>query len=92
MSMNWISTSSCEQLREAGVEDDQLAVVLHDHVAGVQVGVDEAVLEAHLEHRHADGLGELLLPLGVDLPAGRASTLVPRTNCMVRMRSLESSA
>ena len=38
---------------------NQLAVVLDDHVAGVEVGVNEAVLEAHLEHRAAHDIGEL---------------------------------
>ena len=79
-----------QQLREAGVEDDELAVVLHDHVAGVQVGVDEAVLEAHLEERHADGLGEPSARSAS--PRGSASTFVPRTNSMVRTRSPDSSA
>ena len=47
-----------ELLGDARVEHDQLGAVLHDHVAGVQVGVDEAVLEAHLEHHVAHRLGE----------------------------------
>jgi hypothetical protein len=47
-----------QQLREADVEYDQRIVVADHQVAGVQIGVDEAVLEAHLEHRRAQGLGE----------------------------------
>ena len=73
MSMNWISTSSWSSFARPTSKMTSCAVVLHDHVAGVQVGVDEAVLEAHLEQRHAHGLGELVAYVGAGAAARRPS-------------------
>ena len=91
MSMNWISTSSSSSFARPTSKITSLPSSCDDHVAGVQVGVDEAVLEAHLEHRHAHDLGELGRCAGVQ-SAGSASIFVPRTNSIVSTRSRDSSA